>query len=171
MPEYDWTKGTASTDGKYMYYRLLVGLLYTTGGTASGSAGAKSTFLRINELILYNGKNKISYVGATFAINSGLSTSIVQKIFDGSVSTYCDFNPLLNYTDTKAGWIQVQFPETKTVSAFELYTASKSTITGYDYFKNLSLYGSNNGKDFVLLKAVTNPTWTFGNNGYLKVTI
>ena len=170
VPEYDWTKGTASTDGKYTYYRLLVGVLYTTGGTASGSAGAKSTFLSINELILYNGENKISYAGATFAINSGLSTSIVQKIFDGSVSTNCDFNPLLNCTDTKAGWVQVQFPETKTVSAFELYTG-KSTITGYDYFKNLSLYGSNNGKDFVLLKAVTNPTWTFGDYGYLKVTI
>lgn len=170
VPEYDWTKGTASTDGKYMYYRLLVGVLYATGGTASGSAGAKSTFLSINELILYNGENKISYAGATFAINSGLSTSIVQKIFDGSVSTVCDFNPLLNCTDTKAGWVQVQFPETKTVSAFELYTG-KSTITGYDYFKNLSLYGSNNGKDFVLLKTVTNPTWTFGDYGYLKVTI
>lgn len=170
VPEYDWTKGTASTDGKYMYYRLLVGLLYSTGGTASGSAGAKSTALKISELGLYNGENKISHTGAVFATNAG-SLSVGNEMFDNDVTTYYTCSAFLNYTDTKAAWVQVQFPETKSVSAFDIYTEPKSTYSGNHYFKNLSLYGSNDGKDFVLLKTVTNPTWTFGNNGYLKVTI
>lgn len=170
VPEYDWTKGTASTDGKYMYYRLLVGLLYYTGGTASGSAGAKSTTLRISELGFYDGENKISYTGAAFATNAR-SLAAENEMFDGDVTTYDDLLPFLNYTDARAAWVQVQFPEAKAVSAFDIYAGPKTTVSGNRYFKNLSLYGSNNGKDFVLLKTVTNPTWTFGNNGYLKVTI
>lgn len=170
VPEPDWTNGQASEDGKYMYYRLLLGTSYNTGGSASGTAGGKNSMMQLNEWALFNGEDEISYTGATYSIHSGTSATL-GNVFDGDVSTSCEWAKLLGATDSMAGWIQVQLTAPVEVTAFALYVGPQSAYSGNKYYADVRLYGSNNGSDFVLLKETEDPTWTFGDNAYLKVTI